>query len=62
MAKKKTVSKPKAKAKSERDEIAILVSSGLAHLSAQGNQVNFDKVAVNAYGIADALLARREKD
>ncbi len=61
MAKKKSVSKPKARAKSERDEIAIGVSSGLVHLSAQGNTVNYGKVAENAYGIADALLAHRSK-
>ncbi len=58
LTKKKSASKPK---KTERDEIAVTVSSGLAHLSAQGNQINFPKVAENAYSIADALLAYRDK-
>jgi hypothetical protein len=59
MAKKKSASKPETI--SERDEIAVTVSSNLARLSAQGNQINFSKVAENAYGIADALLAYRNK-
>ncbi len=63
MAKKKatsTASKPKA-ADLERDDIAVKVASGLANISAQGNTVNYGKVAENAYGIADALLAHRSK-
>ncbi len=56
---KKAASKPKAR--TERNEIAVSVASGLAHLSAQGNQINYGKVAENAYGIADALLAYGNK-
>jgi hypothetical protein len=45
----------------ERDDIAIQVASGLAHLCSQGNQINYKKVAESAYGIADALIAHRGK-
>ncbi len=56
---KKKASKPKAR--TERDAIAVSVASGLAHLCAQGNQINCGKVAESAYGIADALLAYGNK-
>jgi hypothetical protein len=59
MAKKKSASKPETI--SERDEIAVQVASGLCHLCSQGNMVNYELVAERAYGIADALLAYRNK-
>lgn len=59
MAKKPEKSKDKAKA--ERDDIAEKVASGLCHLSARSNVIDFAKVAENAYGVADALLAHRNK-
>ena len=60
-AKKVTKKTSKIEAGMSRDDIAVQVASGLAHLSAQGNQINYDKVAENAYGIADALIAYRGK-
>jgi hypothetical protein len=64
MASKKTTAKASvtaSKANTERDDIAVKVASGLAHLSAQGNKINFSKVAENAYGIADAIINHRSK-
>ncbi len=61
MAEKEKKQKVEQEVKPERDEIAIQVASGLCHLSAQGNQVNYEKVAESAYGVADALIAYRNK-
>ncbi len=56
---KSTASKPKADL--ERDDIAVKVASGLCHLSSRSNVLDCAKVAENAYGVADALLAHRSK-
>ena len=57
--KKATKETSKAETGMSRDDIAVRVAPGLAHLSSQGNQINYGKVAENAYGIADALIAHR---